>query len=88
MEFFLERFRETTINFDVTKGVEFLSNYSVGLKALHGRMISFDLKFEGGGAEKKLVSSVLDKWPRRTMNARLKSKLLLMVNGQPKSVTE
>jgi len=52
------------------------------------RYTSFDLKFEGGGAEKKLVSSVLDKWPRRTMNARLKSKLLLMVNGQPKSVTE
>ena len=87
LESFLERFRETKMDFDVTKGVESLSNYASILKDLHRKMISFDLKFEGE-VEEKLISSILDKWPRTTINTRLKSKLLLVANGQPKSVTE
>jgi len=83
----LERFRETKMDFDVTKGVESLSNYASILKDLHPKMISFDLKFKGG-VEEKLISSILDKWPRTTINTRLKSELLLVADGQPKSVTE
>ena len=48
MESFLEQFRKTKMDFDIAKGVESLSDHASILKDLRRKMISFDLKFEGG----------------------------------------